>query len=351
MWRCWRWTLQYNIRQVSIQFACLGIIDSSAACMVRLSVGAVYEKVRGKRRLPNNFGNVHRFYISFENIVDGPQPAVLQKVTVPIWTNAQCRVKYGSAAPGNILYVNYYMVGKLRGGRTTDTEFRPTRNNRWYRGSYAMCWPEFTRFLQRWQWWWVIFTTWNLRQKQMKYCEQHSLSRYLSSCAGPLMVSDGSSWSQIGVVSWGIGKLFKLAHIHICGPNLAPYLQTLMELLCHCRMWTGSLSRRLCTNYVLLTMDREKQADRINAAHLLEQASNWGFIFPVQKIIYFAEHTYSFLNRFGCIETGDDRRHNAHIFDNTQMWRSKIRFRMKTVNINVRKCQATVTLKTRRSEF
>lgn len=89
------------------------------------------------------------FFIPFENIVDGPQPAVLQKVTVPIWTNAQCRVKYGSAAPGNICITYLWLVGKLLGGRTTDSEFRQTRINRWYRGSYAMCWPEFTRFLQR----------------------------------------------------------------------------------------------------------------------------------------------------------------------------------------------------------
>lgn len=34
---------------------------------------------------------------------DGPQPSVLQKVMVPIWTNQQCRLKYGGAAPGGIV--------------------------------------------------------------------------------------------------------------------------------------------------------------------------------------------------------------------------------------------------------
>lgn len=36
-------------------------------------------------------------------LTDGPQPSVLQKVSIPIWTNAQCRSKYGSAAPGGII--------------------------------------------------------------------------------------------------------------------------------------------------------------------------------------------------------------------------------------------------------
>lgn len=34
---------------------------------------------------------------------NGPQPSTLQKVTVPIWSNQQCRQKYGSAAPGGIV--------------------------------------------------------------------------------------------------------------------------------------------------------------------------------------------------------------------------------------------------------
>lgn len=34
---------------------------------------------------------------------DGPQPSVLQKVMVPIWSNQQCRQKYGGSAPGGIV--------------------------------------------------------------------------------------------------------------------------------------------------------------------------------------------------------------------------------------------------------
>lgn len=34
---------------------------------------------------------------------DGPQPAILQKVSVPIWSNSHCQGKYGSAAPGGII--------------------------------------------------------------------------------------------------------------------------------------------------------------------------------------------------------------------------------------------------------
>lgn len=33
----------------------------------------------------------------------GPQPSVLQEVTIPIWGNAECRQKYGYAAPGGIV--------------------------------------------------------------------------------------------------------------------------------------------------------------------------------------------------------------------------------------------------------
>lgn len=34
---------------------------------------------------------------------NGPQPSTLQKVSVPIWSNAVCRQKYGGAAPGGII--------------------------------------------------------------------------------------------------------------------------------------------------------------------------------------------------------------------------------------------------------
>lgn len=34
---------------------------------------------------------------------NGPQPAILQEVSIPIWTNTECRRKYGAAAPGGIV--------------------------------------------------------------------------------------------------------------------------------------------------------------------------------------------------------------------------------------------------------
>jgi hypothetical protein len=34
---------------------------------------------------------------------NGPQPSVLQEVSLPIWTNQECKQKYGPAAPGGII--------------------------------------------------------------------------------------------------------------------------------------------------------------------------------------------------------------------------------------------------------
>lgn len=36
-------------------------------------------------------------------ILGGPQPSVLQEVSIPIWSNSDCRFKYGAAAPGGIV--------------------------------------------------------------------------------------------------------------------------------------------------------------------------------------------------------------------------------------------------------
>ncbi|XP_050100541.1 proclotting enzyme [Anopheles aquasalis] len=74
---------------------------------------------------------------------NGPQPAILQEVNLPIWTNAECRAKYGPAAPGGII----------------DT---------------MLC----------------------AGQAAKDSCSGDS--------GGPLMVNDGK-WTQVGVVSWGIG--------------------------------------------------------------------------------------------------------------------------------------------------
>lgn len=33
----------------------------------------------------------------------GPQPSVLQEVSIPVWSNQECKLKYGGAAPGGIV--------------------------------------------------------------------------------------------------------------------------------------------------------------------------------------------------------------------------------------------------------
>jgi hypothetical protein len=33
----------------------------------------------------------------------GPQPSILQEVNIPIWSNRDCKLKYGPAAPGGIV--------------------------------------------------------------------------------------------------------------------------------------------------------------------------------------------------------------------------------------------------------
>ncbi|XP_078035087.1 proclotting enzyme [Augochlora pura] len=73
----------------------------------------------------------------------GPQPAVLQEVSIPIWSNGECKLKYGAAAPGGI--VDSFLCA----GRAAKDS-----------------------------------------------CSGDS--------GGPLMVNDGR-WTQVGVVSWGIG--------------------------------------------------------------------------------------------------------------------------------------------------
>ncbi|KAG8038671.1 hypothetical protein G9C98_000226 [Cotesia typhae] len=73
----------------------------------------------------------------------GPQPAVLQEVAIPVWSNAECKIKYGAAAPGGI--VDSFLCA----GRAAKDS-----------------------------------------------CSGDS--------GGPLMVNDGR-WTQVGIVSWGIG--------------------------------------------------------------------------------------------------------------------------------------------------
>ncbi|XP_073957733.1 CLIP and Tryp_SPc domain-containing lethal (2) k05911 [Choristoneura fumiferana] len=74
----------------------------------------------------------------------GTQPAELQEVSIPIWTNNDCRLKYGAAAPGGIV-------------------------------EHMLC----------------------AGKASMDSCSGDS--------GGPLMVNEGGRWTQVGVVSWGIG--------------------------------------------------------------------------------------------------------------------------------------------------
>lgn len=75
---------------------------------------------------------------------NGPQPDRLMEVTVRIWDNAECKSTYGPAAPGGIM-------------------------------SHMLC----------------------AGQKGKDSCSGDS--------GGPMVVGTGSTWTQIGVVSWGIG--------------------------------------------------------------------------------------------------------------------------------------------------
>ncbi|CAG9759367.1 unnamed protein product [Ceutorhynchus assimilis] len=87
----------------------------------------------------------------------GPQPAVLQEVNIPIWSNTECRQKYGHAAPGGIV-------------------------------EHMLC----------------------AGQANRDSCSGDS--------GGPLMVNNGK-WTQVGIVSWGIG----------CGKGQYPGVYTRVE--------------------------------------------------------------------------------------------------------------------------
>lgn len=75
---------------------------------------------------------------------NGPQPSVLQKVSIPIWSNLDCARKYGRAAPGGII-------------------------------------------------------------ESMLCAGQAARDSCSGDSGGPLMISEGGSWTQVGIVSWGIG--------------------------------------------------------------------------------------------------------------------------------------------------
>ncbi|XP_022220180.2 transmembrane protease serine 9 [Drosophila obscura] len=75
---------------------------------------------------------------------NGPQPSILQKVDIPIWANAECARKYGRAAPGGII-------------------------------DSMIC----------------------AGQAAKDSCSGDS--------GGPMIINDGGRYTQVGIVSWGIG--------------------------------------------------------------------------------------------------------------------------------------------------
>lgn len=100
---------------------------------------------------------------------NGPQPEELMEVTVRIWENAECKSTYGKAAPGGI-------------------------------ESHMLC----------------------AGQKGKDSCNGDS--------GGPMVMGTGSTWSQIGVVSWGIG----------CGKSHYPGVYTRVTVV---RDWIDRILR------------------------------------------------------------------------------------------------------------
>ncbi|KAH8413554.1 hypothetical protein KR009_012273 [Drosophila setifemur] len=75
---------------------------------------------------------------------NGPQPSILQKVDIPIWANAECARKYGRAAPAGII-------------------------------------------------------------ESMICAGQAAKDSCSGDSGGPMIINDGGRYTQVGIVSWGIG--------------------------------------------------------------------------------------------------------------------------------------------------
>merc|ERR1719370_73802 len=100
---------------------------------------------------------------------NGPQPDILQEVTVRIWDNKVCKDTYGPAAPGGIM-------------------------------DHMLC----------------------AGQKGKDSCSGDS--------GGPMLIGSGETWTQVGVVSWGIG----------CGKSHYPGVYSRVSKL---RDWTDKITR------------------------------------------------------------------------------------------------------------
>ena len=111
----------------------------------------------------------------------GPRPPVLQEITFKVWDNAECKNVYGSMAPGGI------------------TE-------------HMLC----------------------AGKKGQDSC--------MGDSGGPMVRLQGSSYQQIGIVSWGIGKKSR-------------YLETGHSFLCRFRVPTHFMNERIvykmCTDFAL----------------------------------------------------------------------------------------------------
>ena len=123
---------------------------------------------------------------------NGPQPNTLMEVTVKIWDNPTCKDTYGNAAPGGIM--DHMLCAGQKGKDSCSV--RKT-------------------FITK------LFTN---------FCMQ-------GDSGGPMQIGSGNSWTQIGVVSWGIG----------CGKSHYPGVYSRVTEL---RDWIDSIVKEYQSNKV-----------------------------------------------------------------------------------------------------
>ena len=91
----------------------------------------------------------------------GPQPDILREVTVKIWDNPTCKDTYGNAAPGGIM--DHMLCAGQKG-----------------KDSCSVSWIQ-------------------------TYLHKYIHSLLQGDSGGPMSIGTGATWTQIGIVSWGIG--------------------------------------------------------------------------------------------------------------------------------------------------